>query len=589
MPKSTKFFYLIILVFLFSSNISFAGARIVDGFDYPVGPPNGSGFYDAQDVNEWNLAYNAYHLGEDWNKECGGDCDLGNPVYSIGIGEVVLASHKSIWGNVVIIRHTLNNGKQIDSMYAHLKEMKINEGSVVNRGQQIGTIGKGANNRFPAHLHFELRDNINIGIGSGYGQKNQSGYLNPHIFINSHRPIKPSTLTAVSAGSGKVNLSWTKSEDSGFDKYEIYRSPVAGGTLDPGSRTLIHTSSDINFLATVDDKATSPGTYYYRVLNYSKSGLTAESNEVSIDIAREYINITNHPAHQWLPTIDGNIVVWQDDRSVGFGDTHQIHYYDINEGKKKEIDIQMNTLTSGAQMPFVKGKYAIYYAQDKTFSSTHSNIYAVNMETGNPFLITNAPREQMTPVISDNGIAVWSDLRSGNLDLYYKDLNKPEEGEKLFVQAANNQRSPRIWGNKVVWKDSRVGNRHDLYLKEIGGQEVLLANNVGDGTPDIWENWVVWQYKGKISIMDINTKKIKEIVTSKGNQTVRVRDGKVAYSVYDGENNYIHIYDIANNKDTKLDYPLINPPSLAISQNNLVFDKLEPNTIINTDIYLTRL
>jgi hypothetical protein len=45
---------------------------ICDGFDYPVGKPNGKGYYNAQKFGENT------HLGEDWNGVRGGNSDLGD-------------------------------------------------------------------------------------------------------------------------------------------------------------------------------------------------------------------------------------------------------------------------------------------------------------------------------------------------------------------------------------------------------------------------------------------------------------------------------------------------------------------------------
>lgn len=107
------------------------------------------------------------HTGEDWNRG-GGDADLGDPVCSIGDGEVVAADSFPRWSNVVVVRHELQDGTVRWSQYAHLQAGLVSAGDQVRRGQQLGTIGK----QFPkrrcitegpraglncAHLHFEIR------------------------------------------------------------------------------------------------------------------------------------------------------------------------------------------------------------------------------------------------------------------------------------------------------------------------------------------------------------------------------------------------------------------------------------------------
>jgi len=56
------------------------------------------------------------------------------------------------YGNLILVRHP--NGYV--SAYAHLKDMKVGKGDVVNRGDQLGTAGMTGSVSRP-QLHFELR------------------------------------------------------------------------------------------------------------------------------------------------------------------------------------------------------------------------------------------------------------------------------------------------------------------------------------------------------------------------------------------------------------------------------------------------
>jgi len=47
--------------------------------------------------------------------------------------------------------------RKIISLYAHLNEIKVNEGSVVQRRQIIATVGQDPDKLFAAQLHLELR------------------------------------------------------------------------------------------------------------------------------------------------------------------------------------------------------------------------------------------------------------------------------------------------------------------------------------------------------------------------------------------------------------------------------------------------
>jgi murein DD-endopeptidase MepM/ murein hydrolase activator NlpD len=160
--------------------------RIADGFDFPVGKPEAEGYYKARGFRPGG------HVGEDWDGVRGGDTDLGDPIYSIGDGIVVFARDVHLgWGNVVIVRHAYRDGgnvKYIDALYGHLNTMLVGRGQRVSRGQQIATMGT-AHGQYDAHLHFEIRKNLEIGMSRSKFQKDFSNYYDPTQFINSHRHL----------------------------------------------------------------------------------------------------------------------------------------------------------------------------------------------------------------------------------------------------------------------------------------------------------------------------------------------------------------------------------------------------------------
>jgi murein DD-endopeptidase MepM/ murein hydrolase activator NlpD len=152
-------------------------AQATCGFAFPVGPPDGTGYYDAQSFGEND------HLGNDWNGLGGGDTDLGFPVFAVADGVVLdAADHEGGWGNVIRITHAC--GERVESLYAHLDRIYVVAGARVRRGQPIGTIGN-AGGQYRAHLHFELRDRP-LPLGAGYAT-DPTGYLDATDYIRRHR------------------------------------------------------------------------------------------------------------------------------------------------------------------------------------------------------------------------------------------------------------------------------------------------------------------------------------------------------------------------------------------------------------------
>lgn len=154
-----------------------------DGFDFPVGKPDGKGYYNAQPFMKNT------HLGDDWNGRGGGNSDLGDPVYASANGYVSESDHLGGgWGNVVRIVHKTKSGKwpYVETLYAHFQTKTVKKGDFVFRGAPIGTIGNNSG-MYWAHLHLELRHRPDRPLGGGYAT-DTTGYLNPTLYIQQHRP-----------------------------------------------------------------------------------------------------------------------------------------------------------------------------------------------------------------------------------------------------------------------------------------------------------------------------------------------------------------------------------------------------------------
>lgn len=171
-----------------------AATYMADGFDIPVGKPDGEGYYKARGYRPNG------HLGEDWNGKGGGDSDLGDPVYSCANGVVLFAQDFGHgWGNVVIVRHAYEEGGQLkfaDSLYGHLDQMQTRYGQHVRRGQQIGTIGTGGG-LYDAHLHFEIRKELRLGMARHRFPRDDRSYFSPTDFILARRRLPATSTTAM--------------------------------------------------------------------------------------------------------------------------------------------------------------------------------------------------------------------------------------------------------------------------------------------------------------------------------------------------------------------------------------------------------
>ncbi|NLJ79588.1 MAG: M23 family metallopeptidase [Firmicutes bacterium] len=169
---------------------------LVDGFDFPVGDRNGKGWaVTGYQFLDWSTASQSWHPGEDWNIPGAGNADQGEPVYAVANGEVVFSGWNTALGNVILIKHNLTEHDSVWSQYAHLDQRRVATGDIVHRREIIGTVGRGPNNRFSAHLHFEIRQEDmpanawpRTNGQAWTKEKVRDFWLHPTRFIRENRP-----------------------------------------------------------------------------------------------------------------------------------------------------------------------------------------------------------------------------------------------------------------------------------------------------------------------------------------------------------------------------------------------------------------
>ena len=186
---------------------------ITDGFDFPCGAPDGKGYYVAAGLVErpYYNRFRAWHTGEDWNasRRPRGDVDLGDPIHAVANGIVTVADYYvPSWGNIILIEHQMPDGEKVWSQYSHCDKMAVKKGDKVRRGQKIGTIGKGAGRRWPAHLHFEIRlEDIKPNAWGWTRSQVVKRYAHPSQFIKTNRPGMSGQVIAVSEESSGFSRS----------------------------------------------------------------------------------------------------------------------------------------------------------------------------------------------------------------------------------------------------------------------------------------------------------------------------------------------------------------------------------------------
>ncbi len=270
------------------------GDIFADSFDYPLDPAS---WRISQYFGNLNTTYGGYHLGEDWVKKEGSSYD--KDVLAIANGEVV---HSEVgggcWLNVIVIRHTLPDGRKIESLYGHLKSRNYEVGDIVEKGDPIGRIGNPTCGG--PHLHIEIRDYIcpdwdnNHCRDDGYSSTPKpQGWLDPSYFIAppdltgqwTSMEVKPVTTTSGTKWTVYGNL---QVRNQGIGKarnfvIKFYFVPSGGGTsqlLEQRSYTGLLNGAATNLAFKKQYSSNPSGTGSIRAVIDANNDVT-ESNEIN--------------------------------------------------------------------------------------------------------------------------------------------------------------------------------------------------------------------------------------------------------------------------------------------------------------------
>lgn len=121
----------------------------------------------------------------------------GAGVYSVEDGTVKKSYYSSTYGNVIFISHP--NG--FETVYAHLHERFIEEGTEVEKGTLIGTIGNTGRSRGD-HLHFEVHN--------GEWNIHKSNAVNPMAYLKDEILVAGKDDGDAVEASSKQNITISK-------------------------------------------------------------------------------------------------------------------------------------------------------------------------------------------------------------------------------------------------------------------------------------------------------------------------------------------------------------------------------------------
>jgi len=183
--------------------------------------------------------------------------------------------------------------------------------------------------------------------------------------------------------------------------------------------------------------------------------------------------ITNDPASQEKPSISGDSIVWQDNRNGNW----DIYLYQRSKGN----ETRLTTDTGNQWLPIVRGNYIAWY--DDSSSRTNIALYDIAKQKVIDVIDCNARttipggKTEFKPALSEKYVA-W--VESGEERIRYYEIGTGKIG--YASTGTSDQSWPSLYGSQIAWEEYQDGNS-DIYmtdLDDLSAGEIRITTDSSD-------------------------------------------------------------------------------------------------------------
>ena len=224
----------------------------------------------------------------------------------------------------------------------------------------------------------------------------------------------------------------------------------------------------------------------------------------------------NNNSKQWNPAVYDDRVVWK--KTLIDYQNGDIYLYNFNTSIENRI-----TASGSADKPAIYGDRIVWedWRRGAVWENDHSvrfihDVYMYNISTSKETQITTSGSAGHPAIYGDK--IVWVDSRRGG-QIYMYDISTSKE---TLISTSGKAYSPAIYGDKIVWEDRRSGyNNNTIYMYNIStSKETQISTSGKANNPAIYGDKIVWvdrrsgYYNNNIYIYNISTSKETQITTS---------------------------------------------------------------------------
>ena len=241
-----------------------------------------------------------------------------------------------------------------------------------------------------------------------------------------------------------------------------------------------------------------PKVVYTDSRNKATSGLDIRGFDVD---ASDNFDVVKKTGDQDYPAIDGNIVVWQDNRS-GNWDIRGLELDSDN-------DLDIATRSTDEKKPAISGKRVVW--EDYRKGATEPDIFMKDLDSKDITRISENGDSRDPDISGDNVVYRVGTGDDQSIQLY----NIPTKDHRRISPRTRIAGGPHISGNLVVWADRRNDEDFNIWGYDLAAaNDFVISRAEKDQTdPDISTLTVVWVDGRGDSPRDIRGAKLSPTAT----------------------------------------------------------------------------
>jgi len=162
------------------------------------------------------------------------------------------------------------------------------------------------------------------------------------------------------------------------------------------------------------------------------------------------IAVATSPAVEAYPACDAGRVVYM---HAPIGGSADIRLYDIGTGQTTTVADQPWI----EWRPAISGNRVVWQALPNPSDTTAGiQIFGTDLVTGLDFVVSDGPNHQTAPAISGSTV-VWEDIRSGQTEVWWRDLATTMPGIPVDSTQAGSQTAPSVFARQVAFQSDSAG------------------------------------------------------------------------------------------------------------------------------------